>query len=79
MNTEGNVKDIRNLLLSLEKGDHNNAFFRDNCDGVVYEVERTPSEMSAFLGNKFNKYDELYMTIDAHPSGCDIVITTYER
>lgn len=82
MNAEDSVTNIRDLLLNL--GDDNNtASFRTwNDEGDdIDEVEMTPTEMSGYLfeHNDLEMSDDLYITLDAFPSGVDVIITTYER
>jgi hypothetical protein len=77
MNAEDYVGNIRNLLLNLDN-DSTSVFFRTIIDGDVKEIEKTPSEMSAWLSD-YEDRDTLYMTFDPLVSTMDVVITEYER
>jgi len=83
MNAEDTVTNIRDLLLNFGDGDNNTSSFRtfnEESDGLK-EVEMSPTEMSGWLyeNEDLDLGDYLYITIDAFPSGVDIVLSTYER
>jgi len=77
--TEERVGTICDLLLNIAGKDNNCAFFRTFDDGDLSEVEKSPCDMSAYLGNMFDNSVDLYVSIHPYATGMDVVISTYER